>query len=351
LTRAHEPFIRVNPPIVPGGAEVAAVDLDLVAWVAGLAILAGAVAYALRHLKEMPGLAAYIELVRPFTLLAPMIAGASFGLMGEASRGWADWNANPQFVITQLISGVGALVLVNAASNALNAVYDLDIDRINKPNRPLPRGAINPHEATTIAWLLYLITLFRATFINPWFGGFVLIIMFLTVAYNAPPFRLKKRFIINNVTIALARGLFGVVASWSIFGDPLSSIPWTIGFIFFVFLVGAATTKDFTDIPGDSAYGVRTLPVVIGVNRAATVTAAFFVIPIGFIAVAVYFQLLYPNAWFLILLGIWGAIVFKNTKEWAEARGDSLENNPLWVHMYALMMALALGFAVTFVIV
>lgn len=329
---------------------MADLDFDLLAWVAGLAILLATFAYAARHIREMPRLSAYIELVRPFTLLAPAILGVSFGLMGEASRGWADWSSNPQFFVSQLVFGVGALVLVNAASNALNAVYDLDIDRINKPLRPLPRGAIDPHEATTIAWLLYLITLFRATFINAWFGAFVVVIMCITVAYNAPPFRLKKRFLVNNASIALARGVFGVLASWSIFGDPMSPVPWTIGFILFVFLLGAATTKDFTDIPGDRTYGVKTLPVVLGVERAATISAAFFVIPLAFIPVMVYLGLLYPNAGYLVFLGIWGAIVFKNTKEWTEARGDSMENNPLWVHMYLLLMALGLGFAVTYVL-
>jgi len=329
---------------------VADIDLDLLAWIAGLVILLGTFAYALRHMREIPRLAAYFELVRPFTLLAPAILGVSFGIMGESSRGWADWSANPQFFVSQLLFGVGALVLVNAASNALNAVYDLDIDRINKPQRPLPRGAIDPHEATTIAWLLYLITLFRATFINAWFGAFVLVIMCITVAYNAPPFRLKKRFLVNNASIALARGVFGVLASWSIFGDPLSPVPWTVGFILFVFLLGAATTKDFSDIAGDRAYGVKTLPVVVGVERAATITATFFVIPLAFIPVMVCFGLLYTNAWYLIFLGIWGAIVFKNTKEWAEARDVTMENNPLWVHMYLLLMTLGIGFAATYVL-
>ena len=321
----------------------------MLAWVAGAALLVGTFAYALKHRAEMPRLEAYVELVRPFTLLAPVIAGVCFGVMGEKSAGWVHWNADPANFVVTMIWGVGALVLVNAASNTLNGVYDLDIDRINKPERPLPRGAIAPQEATTIAYLLYLMTLFRALFINLAFGGFVLAIMLLTIAYSAPPLRTKKTFVVNNATIALARGLFGVLASWSIFGNPLDVTPWAVGLIFFIFLVGAATTKDFTDIPGDKEYGMRTLPIVIGVERAATVTASFFVIPLMFVPVLVELKVLYPLADLLCVLFFWAGFVLIHTKEWAHSRDKNLENNPMWAHMYFLLMAFAVGFSLTYV--
>jgi len=324
-------------------------DLDMIAWTAGVAALAAALGYALSHRSEMPLLAAYVELVRPFTLLAPVIAGLCFAVMGEASTGWVHWNRDPFTFIQTMIWGVGALVLVNAASNALNAVYDLDIDRINKPERPLPRGLINPHEATTVAYLLYFFTFFRASTLSPSFALFVFAIILLTIIYSAPPLRTKKIFLVNNLTIALARGVFGVLAGWSIFGDPLNPAPWAVGAILLVFLFGAATTKDFTDIPGDQAFGVKTLPVVIGVERAATITASFFLLPLLFIPVLVYFGLLYDSANYLVLLAFWGAYVLLHTKEWSHARDPKFENNPMWAQMYFLLMALAVGFTVTYV--
>ncbi len=327
---------------------MAGFDTDMLAWIAGAAVLAATLGYALRHRAEMPRLAAYIELVRPFTLLAPVIAGACFGLMGEKSAQWVHWNADPaQFIVT-MIWGVGALVLVNAASNALNAVYDIDIDRINKPERPLPRGAINPQEATTIAYLLYFLTFFRSSFINPAFTVFVFAIMMLTIAYSAPPLRTKKHFLVNNATIALARGLFGVLASWSIFGNPLDPVPWSVGLILFVFLFGAATTKDFTDIPGDKEYGMRTLPIVVGVERAAVISASFFVIPLVIVPVLVQFRVLYDSANYLLILVFWGAYVVVHTKEWTHSRDRNFENNPMWAQMYFLLMALAVGFSLTY---
>jgi len=97
---------------------------------------------------------------------------------------------------------------------------------------------------------------------------------------------------------------------------------------------------------GDASNHEHALPLLLE----SQFTATFFVIPLAFIPVMVYFGLLYTNAWYLIFLGIWGAIVFKNTKEWAEARDVTMENNPLWVHMYLLLMTLGIGFAATYVL-
>ena len=197
---------------------------------------------------------------------------------------------------------------------------------------------------------LYFLTFFRATFINTSFMVFIFAIMMLTIAYSAPPLRTKKHFLWNNATIALARGLFGVLASWSIFGNPLDPTPWAVGFILFVFLFGAATTKDFTDIPGDKEYGMRTLPIVVGIERAATVTASFFVIPLLFVPVLVQLHVLYDNANFLVILFFWGGYVLIHTKEWANSRDPNFENNPMWTQMYFLLMALAVGFSLTYVL-
>lgn len=80
-----------------------------------------------------------LQLCRPFTMLAPMVgvlagAGAAIGASGTA-------------LSTALVLriGMGAVMagVLNAASNALNQVFDIEVDRINKPKRPLPSGRMS----------------------------------------------------------------------------------------------------------------------------------------------------------------------------------------------------------------
>ena len=64
-------------------------------------------------------------------------------------------------------------------------------------------------------------------------------------------FRTKRDAIGANLTIAIPRGLMLKVAGWTTVKDFDAPEPWYIGSIFFLFLLGAATTKDFADMKGD----------------------------------------------------------------------------------------------------
>jgi len=185
----------------------------------------------------------------------------------------------------------------------------------------------------------------------------VLMIMLITMAYSMPPLRFKQRLWWSNISIAWARGMLGFVAAWSIFDDPLvphgglpfNPTPWTIGAIMFIFLVGATTTKDFTDIPGDKKFGMNTLPVVYGPKKAAWVSAPFFVLPFLLIPIAIYMNVLKSASILLTLLVIWGFYVIyllSNARFEADAK---LENSPVWRHMYLMLLALQLGFMIVYI--
>ena len=125
--------------------------------------------------------------------------------------------------------------------------------------------------------------------------------------------------------------------------------PWFIGGIFMFFLLGAASTKDFSDMKGDLAGGCHTLPIRFGVRRAAWMIAPFFVLPWLLMPVGVSMGVLTGNAMFISLLGvalaIWGAytvyLIVRNPDELT-----ATENHPSWRHMYLMMMVAQIGFAV-----
>jgi 4-hydroxybenzoate polyprenyltransferase len=227
----------------------------------------------------------------------------------------------------------------------MNAAYDAHIDRINKPYRPIPRGLLTRDEASSVAFILYFFALFRAILISYQFFAIVLLISIITIYYSMPPVRLKKRFWVSNITIAFARGMLGFLAGWTIFGDPTDPTPWVIGSILFIYLVGATTSKDFTDVEGDAKYGMRTLPVVYGPKRAALISGPFFIVPFILIPVSVLRGYLVVTANYMLILIVWGAYVMWLLQSHATARDPNFENSPAWKHMYLMLFALQLGFA------
>ena len=291
----------------------------------------------------------YWELARPFTLVAPalgMFTGSVIALGASPAIPLTPW------VGAKIALGTLMAAVLNAASNTLNQVTDLEADRINKPDRPIPAGRVSPEEALRLSGWLYAAAFLLATPVGPQCTLLAGSAAVLTVLYSAPPFRLKAVPYLANLVIAVPRGVLLKVAGWSCVRDFGRMEPWYIGAIFGLFLLGATTTKDFADIRGDRAAGFRTLPVVLGTRRAAWLTAPFLVLPFFLIPYGLHQGLLSGTPWVLYsltaVLATWGAYV-----AWLMLRRpDDLaqtENHPSWTHMYAMMFVAQIAFALAYV--
>jgi 4-hydroxybenzoate polyprenyltransferase len=291
----------------------------------------------------------YWELARPFTLIAPalgMFTGSVIALGAPPAVPVTGW------VVAKIALGTLMAAVLNAASNALNQVTDLEADRINKPDRPVPSGRVAPGTAIRFSGVLYLAAFLLAAAAGPqvvWLAGIAAV---MTVLYSAPPFRLKGVPYLANLVIAIPRGVLLKVAGWACVRDFGRMEPWYIGLIFGLFLVGATTTKDFADAKGDAAAGYRTLPVVLGAKRAAWLVAPFLILPFLLIPYGISIGVLSGSRTILGLLtaalGIWGSyVVYLMVR-----RPDDLartENHPSWTHMYVMMFVAQIGFALAYV--
>lgn len=323
----------------------------------------------------------YLTLARPFTLLPPLL-----GIISGAVCAWGSaHNPDPSRAVSIpviLTVALGSLCasFLNAANNSINQIYDLEIDRINKPARPLVTGELSLRKAWIATWIWYTLGILPTwlvvvypfntvseklfaplTFHECFFIYFIALIS--TFVYSVPALgRTKARGMLANYTIAIPRGCLLKVAGWSMVARIGSFEPWYIGSIFMIFLIGAASTKDFSDIDGDRAGGCRTLPIEYGVTKAAWIIAPFFVIPWLLIPLGAYLNdpfaarpipILTGNPVLLVVLGVtlalWGAYT-----AWLLVRRPeeltATENHPSWRHMYLMMMAAQVGFALAYVI-
>jgi 4-hydroxybenzoate polyprenyltransferase len=296
----------------------------------------------------------WFEFSRPFTLVAPALGFVSGSVTAAGAAPREVWS--PALVVYPLIGMTMAAVL-NAASNALNQIYDLEIDRVNKPKRPLPSGRLDLRSAWIFTLVTYGIALLLAWFVAP--GGrhecfwIVITATMITVLYSAPPFRTKRLGIWANVTIAIPRGVLLKVAGWSAVKTVVAVEPWYIGSIFGLFLLGASTTKDFADMEGDARGGCRTLPIIYGVRRAAWMISPSFVIPFLMIAVGAppvtgiltgNTILLFALSGFMTAYGLYVCYLMLRRPEELAVE----ENHVSWAHMYRMMFVAQIGFALAY---
>ncbi|MCI0588662.1 MAG: UbiA family prenyltransferase [Planctomycetes bacterium] len=325
-------------------------------------------------------LAVYWQFVRPFTLLPPllgMVSGAVSAIGAVARhRGRSFFEEMGEHGLTHgkfILVGSLMAATLNAASNVFNQWTDLENDRINKPNRPLPAGLVTVRETVVLFLLLYAVSLASAYFVTPLEGAwwrrhqcFVIAALGAigTWIYSGHPFRTKRWGWPAQLTIAIPRGCLLKVCGWTCvataFGDPE---PWFIGAVFFLFLLGASATKDFADMKGDAAAGCVTLPIRYGVRSAARQISPFFVLPWLLLPLGVLLTrgdfdgdgrpdpILSGNPWALAALGLalvaYGlytvSTILRNPEELA-----TTENHPSWTHMYRMMMLAQVGFAAAY---
>jgi 4-hydroxybenzoate polyprenyltransferase len=297
---------------------------------------------------------ALVDFARPFTLIAPALGFASAAATAIGAHPRETWSW--ALAVPPIVGAVMAAVL-NVASNGLNQIYDFEIDRINKPKRPLPSGRLSMGEA----WLITLLS-FAVAFVLAWNvapGGrrecfwMVMAAAVITTLYSVPPFRTKRLGIWANVTIAIPRGVLLKVAGWSSVKTAAGLEPWFLGAIFGLFLLGATTTKDFADMDGDRRGGCRTLPIQFGVTRAAWMISPSFVLPFLLIPAGAWAGILTGNFWLLQALGAFMTAYGLYVCYLMLRRPGDLaveENHVSWAHMYRMMFAAQIGFALAYLL-
>ncbi len=323
-------------------------------------------------------LRAYIIFMRPFTLIAPMLGVVSGALTAWGSK--HSLRAGIPFgrdeVLLILVAALAA-GLLNAASNGINQICDLEIDRVNKPNRPLVTGAVKRRGALIFTVLIYVTCVTVTWIVVPWpqfswkerlFAPlqyhecifFYFLAAVFTLVYSIPALGRTKRLTTGaNLTMAIPRGLMLKVAGWSVLASIWHWEPWFIGSCFFFFVLGASSTKDFSDMEGDRMGGCNTLPNRFGIRKAALMISPFFVFPWLLIPLGL---VLKPNGTDPLLTGdpilllvlsgsliLWGSYTVYLILKDPEAL-SRVENHPSWKHMYLMMFWAQLGFALAYII-
>jgi geranylgeranylglycerol-phosphate geranylgeranyltransferase len=194
------------------------------------------------------------------------------------------------------------VTLITAAGNVINDFFDADIDRINRPERPIPSGMVTPIAARCFAVTLFLAGILAALVTPPLCLAIAVINSIILFLYAA---RLKSLPVIGNAAVAyLAASIFlfgGAFAGWDAL---VRMIP--LAAITFLATMVREILKDAEDVEGDAAGGADTLPIRIGIRPTTRVALGFAVVAI----VASVVPGLWWGRWYLAGIAIVDIIIF-----------------------------------------
>ena len=178
--------------------------------------------------------------------------------------------------IRAIIAGISA-AMITSAGNIINDYFDVEIDKINKPDRPIPSGRISRSDALMLSFALFMIGLGLAKYVNVYCLALAGLNSVLLIVYGRYS---KKMLIFSNLIVSC------LVASIFIFGA-LSVVNMTdlgsVGLRLVALLSACAffitfsreIIKDVEDIEGDKKNYCSTLPIYIGPDNAKALARIF----------------------------------------------------------------------------
>jgi geranylgeranylglycerol-phosphate geranylgeranyltransferase len=273
-------------------------------------------------------LTAAIKLSRPgnaaITGLSVLVGTSGCGLKAHAAG---------------IVLAVVSAMLIASGGNSLNDYYDYEIDKINRPQRPLPAGLLQPKTAVFLGYLWIALGLVLAYFIGIKPLALALAVSILLWLYAA---RGKRMGLSGNLAVALVCGLAFVYGGLTVENVGISLFP--AGFAFLMHL-SREIIKDVQDRSGDLAQGAKTLPIVWGAQRSLKLAAAALMVLITLTPVP-YLLGIYNIRYLLaVVLGVDFMLIFMIIKLMTVPRDEDLARISFFMKIVMLVgiMAISLG--------
>ncbi|WP_449258655.1 (bacterio)chlorophyll synthase [Chlorobium limicola] len=224
---------------------------------------------------------AHIELLDPVTWISvsPCLAG------GVMASGAMQSSLHDYLLLFALFLIYGPLG--TGFSQSVNDYYDLELDRVNEPTRPIPSGRLTKQEALWNWGIVLAIAIMLGALISLHVGGQRGWIIFLCLfsglslgyIYSAPPLKLKKNILLSAPAVGISYGVITWISANAFFSEIRPEALWMAGLNFFM-ATALIIMNDFKSREGDAKEGMKSLAVMIGPKN--TFLVAFLIIDMVF---------------------------------------------------------------------
>lgn len=186
-----------------------------------------------------------------------------------------------------------ATICIAAGGYIINDIYDVETDKVNKPDKVIINKHISEKNALTLFIILNVIGVGLGFYLSNGIGksGFSVIFIIASALLYIYSSYLKQLFLVGNIVVSLVVSLsillIGVFELIPAMTDANRVVQITffkiiLDYAIFAFMINLIRelVKDIEDIDGDYKAGMRTLPIVLGRERANKIVFALSLIPL-----------------------------------------------------------------------
>ena len=250
----------------------------------------------------------YIALLRPSNFI---ITVASVFVSCILAGGRIE--QTPVMFLASLAAG-----LIGGGGMVVNDIFDVEIDRINKPMRPLPSGAISAGSAALFYASLSAVGLLLNLFLHPSAQFIASAAVVLIFFYSST---LKSTPLFGNLMVGFLTGLAFLYGGAAVGDMGRAIIPALFAFLI---NVGREVIKDMEDIEGDAKQSAVTFPIKYGMRAASLVAMAFLLAVVGATIIPFINHQYGVNYFVLVMLGVNCVIAFVLFSLWKDTSPKNL---------------------------
>lgn len=167
--------------------------------------------------------------------------------------------------------------LISSYSMVINDYYDVEVDKVNAPERPLASGKLKGQTAVQLGLILLALGVVSSIPLGPVNLAIAAFFAFLAWLYN---FWGKKKGLAGNFIVAASVAVPYVYGAAAI-GEATNLLVWVLALVSFVAGTGREVVKTISDVPGDEVRRIRSVARTYGANRAALIGASLFMTAVG----------------------------------------------------------------------
>jgi geranylgeranylglycerol-phosphate geranylgeranyltransferase len=209
--------------------------------------------------------------------------------------------------VREAVLGFTCVFFISGSALILNDYFDLEVDRVNAPNRPLPSGLVSPSETIILTVITIFVGLAAALAIS--LPAFLLCIIagVVGILYN---WKFKEAGLLGNLMVSTSVALTFIVGGVAV-GKPWNKIVWTFSLIAFLIDLGEEIAGDAMDIEGDKKRDSKSIAILNGKNFALRLSGSLFGLVVLISLIPVLFHWLGLS--YLIMILIMDAIIIMFT--------------------------------------
>ncbi|MFA6540317.1 MAG: geranylgeranylglycerol-phosphate geranylgeranyltransferase [Bacteroidota bacterium] len=250
----------------------------------------------------------YLTIIRPLNFL---ITALSIYVSCLLAGGTHDQ------VITMLFASIAG-AFIGAGGMVINDIFDIEIDKINKPLRPLPSGAISTFDAL----MFYAALTGAGLMMSAYTTVTAVIIAFVAVpAIFLYSYKLKSTPFYGNLLVGTLTGLAFIFGGAAVGNIRRSIIPAVFALLI---NTGREIIKDMEDVDGDRKNNVTTFPIQFGMKK-STVLASAFLAAVPVSTIIPFIAGMYGLTYFIVVnAGVNAVILYILTSLWKDQSSKNL---------------------------